>query len=85
MSVAVQRMCTAVARWTREDDEKLIRAMAYLKTHSDLKVHAALAPSDLDGLTLDVYTDADWHDKRSQTGFVFGLEGRESKSFLPLQ
>ena len=48
ISVAVQRMCRVVTKWTTTHDAQLIRLYAYLGTTGPIALRAELSPEDLD-------------------------------------
>ena len=60
ISVAVQRLCRVVTKWTTTHDAQLIRLYAYLNTTGPIALHAALSLEDLDEVQLVMWSDADW-------------------------
>ena len=63
----VQRLCSAVSRWTTTEDAALIRLMAYLMTNSNMEIFSSLCPGDIAELVLRLYTDADWNGDAATT------------------
>ena len=87
-SVAVQRMCSRVTKWSVVDDKKLIRFMSYIAQEHDLELVGTLGPDDLDDLELVVWPDADWNGDpettRSTSGLFVELRGKSSGHTFPL-
>ena len=73
ISTAVQRLCSAVSRWTTVEDLALIRLNAYLLHHSEFELVGTLGPDDLDSLEIILYTDADWNGDASTSKSTSGM------------
>ena len=73
MSVAVQRLCRVVTKWTTTHDAQLIRRYAYLDTTGPIALRAELSPGDLDEVQLVMWSDADWVGDPEDTKSTFGL------------
>ncbi|CAK0824602.1 unnamed protein product, partial [Prorocentrum cordatum] len=88
LSVAIQRMCSRVTRWTVTEDVALIRFMSYVAEHHDLELVGQLSPSDLEHLAVRIWPDADWNGDstttKSTSGLYCELVGIESGNCFPL-
>ena len=87
-SVAVQRLCSHVTRWTRTLDQALHRLFSFLDSTADWELVGKLSPLDVDDLSLDVYPDADWngdpHTTKSTSGLFIELHAEGSDNTFPL-
>jgi hypothetical protein len=73
LSCAVQRLCSAVARWTVVEDLALTRLIAYLNGHCDFELVSKLSPLDCADLEIMLYTDADWNGDAATTRSTSGM------------
>ena len=75
ISIAVQRLCRVVTKWTTTRDVQLIRLYAYLDTTGPIALRAELSPEDLDELQFG--SDADWagdpEDCKSTSGLLLEM------------
>ena len=82
LSVATQRLCSAVCRWNGVHDLALTRLMAYASNNCDFVLKGTLSPEDLDDLEILASPDADWNGDpettKSTTGFFLEIVGRKS-------
>ncbi|CAK0884153.1 unnamed protein product [Prorocentrum cordatum] len=88
LSVAMQRMCSRVTRWTVADDIALIRFMSYVSEYHDMELFGQLAPTDFEHLAIRLWPDADWNGDsnttKSTSGLYCELVGTESSNSFPL-
>ena len=77
ISVAVQRLCRVVTKWTTTHDAALTRPHAYLGSAGPIALHSELSPDDLQDVQLVMWSDADWcgdsEDTKSISGLLLGL------------
>ena len=88
ISVAVQRLCRVVSKWTTTHDAALVRLYAYLKWTGHIALRATLAPTDLRDVHLVLWSDADWcgdaEDTKSTSGALLELYSASSGRRWPL-
>ena len=88
ISVAVQRLCRVVTRWTTTHDAMLVRLMSYLRHCGPISLVAALAPSDLEDVQLVLWSDADLcgdpEDTKSTSGLLIELENPHTGHRWPI-
>ena len=76
-SLATQRLCRNVSKWSVIDDLALVRLMSYLSTTSEYELQATLDPANIDSVYLSLFTDADWNGNpctsRSTSGFLLEM------------
>ena len=73
ISVAVQRLCRVVTKWTTTHDAALTRLYAYLESAGPLALHSELSPDDLQDVQLVMWSDADWCGESEDTKSTSGL------------
>ena len=73
ISVAVQRLCRVVTKWTTTHDAALTRLYAYLESAGPLALHSELSPDDLQDVQLVMWSDADWCGDSEDTKLTSGL------------
>ena len=77
ISVAVQRLCRVVTKWTTTHDAALIRLYAYLDSVGPIALHSEFSPDDLQDVQLVMWSDADWcgdsEDTKSTSGLLLEL------------
>ena len=88
ISVAVQRLCRVVTKWTSTHDRQLIRLMAYLESAGPLALQAELGPEDFEDVQLIEWSDADWagdvEDTKSTPGMLLELYNRKTGRRWPI-
>ena len=72
ISVAVQRLCRVVTKWTATHDAQLIRLYAYLDATGPIALSTELSPEDLDDVQLVIWSDADWAGDPEDSKFTSG-------------
>ena len=82
LSMAASLLGSRVATWDGECDRELARCVGYIAVTAGMSLRLAWRRGDT--VKAALYTDADWHGVRSQSGSFFCLQGSDSKSFIPL-
>ena len=88
ISVAVQRLCRVVSKWTTTHDSMLLRLFSYLRSRGPISLVAELGPMDLEGVRLLLWSDADLcgdpEDTKSTSGLFIELENPETGHRWPI-
>ena len=89
LSFAVSCIGSRLTFWTPECDRELERCVSYIYSTADTVLRMTMGeltpgPGCIDRLQAVCYSDADWAVPRSQNGFIFVLENRERKAFIPI-
>ena len=87
-SVAVQRLCRVVTKWTTTHDAMLIRLFFYLDSAGPVALVAQLSVDDLEHVRLTLWSDADLagdpEDSKSTSGMLLELENIQSGARWPI-
>ena len=73
ISVAVQRLCRVVTKWTTMRGAELIRLYAYFDATGPIALGAELSPDDFDDVQLVMWSDAGWAGDPENFKSTFGL------------
>ena len=77
ISVAVQRLCKVVTKWTTTHDAAILRLYGYLDTSGPMALRGELSPKDLQDVEIAMWTDADWcgdaEDTKSTSGMLLEI------------
>lgn len=88
VSVATQRLCSAVSKWTTAHDDGLTRLMGYASREQNKVMHGELSPKELEDVVINVFSDADWNGdnetSKSTTGFWVELYSPSSGRSWPI-
>ena len=88
VSVAVQRFCRFVTKWTTTHDAMLIRLFSYLDSAGPVALAAQLGVDDLEHVRLTLWSDADLagdpEDTKSSSGMFLELENIQSGARWPI-
>ena len=88
VSVAVQRLCRMVTRWTTTHDAMLVRLFSYLDCTGPVALMAEMGPDDLQDCQLCLWSDADLcgdpEDTKSTSGLFLELINPKTDSRWPL-
>ena len=89
LNVAISRMARRITRWTRIDDDRLLRLLGYISSHTNLGLTSTLSTKDHDEAVLRLWPDADLagdptEDSRSSSGEFVELASVDGKRCWPL-
>ena len=88
ISIATQRLCSSVAKWTQAHDEGLTRLMGYANREQIKVMYGELSPTDLEEVAINVYSDAvrngDIETSKSTTGFWVEIFSPSSERSWPV-
>ena len=88
ISVAVQRLCRVVSKWTTTHDVMLARLFSYLHSAGPMTLHAELGLQDLQQVELTLWSDADLcgdpEDTKSTSGMFLELQNLQTGARWPL-
>ena len=83
IAFACSSLGSRIQSWDQQCAVELERLCGFVATHSDWTLDLKFCSADFGKLNIVLYSDADWHSPRSQSGAILGLEG-PAGSWMPL-